>query len=253
MDAERPALVGLLYRAGVAAIASEVAVVVALFLFLLFLPDIMLQGAVDTSHYGEYTRLMDSARENFFAYFVLTALMIGLPTLIMLVVIWSWHIYLATHGVRLMHWIATSVGIAGVIIGLVGFALMTWALDLLIQQIDANLITIENGYLGYVMTIAIQMMGIVCLYILYPILLIVASWRQRLLPQWFVIILFLLTALNDLVLIYGTRDPAILNIGQLMMIVVPFLMGIVLLRKAQSLAQTLTPTTIPFATGDTQP
>jgi hypothetical protein len=68
-------------------------------------------------------------------------------------------------------------------------------------------------------------------------LLSIASWRDRLLPKWFVALALALTIINDLHFVTGATLDWVAIASQAIIVLWPFLMGVVLLLKARDLAQ----------------
>jgi len=69
------------------------------------------------------------------------------------------------------------------------------------------------------------------------LILLIASWKKRLLPWWFMIPALIFALINDLNLLFGYQYGEIAGAAAAITILWPFLMGVILLHKAQTLAK----------------
>lgn len=233
----RQDLIRTLYIGGQAAIAAELIVVVGIFLFAIFSPDLITSSEGQVDLFVEANNLLDTFMEHRIYYVVGSVLTLLFPTIGMVVVIWAWHLYFAANRVYLMNWVASSMALIGATLMLANFGLSTWSFGLLGTMRESGEVSAETVFIIVTVAEGLQFTGMVALYVFYPMLLSITSWRDHLLPRWFVGLALVLTIIHDLHFLTGGEQEVVAILSQGIIVLWPFLMGVVLLLKAQALAQ----------------
>ncbi len=228
-------MVKILYTGGQAAILAELVVIFGIFMVALGQPDLV-QEQVMRGYTTEAAQGILDLYADHQTMFILVAFFSGIaPNAAMLAVIWTFHHYFAWHGVHLLHWIGTSLALLGVGMSLASTSIQLWGLAIFTDALSGNTLANESFYMGFIIAISLQLMGITLLYFGYPFLLVLTAWRDKLLPYWFMALMIVFSFVHDITLGLGLGRYSGLVEGAT--ILFPFLVGVVLLRKAQALAR----------------
>lgn len=242
----RSQVIRTLFLGGQTAIFIELVVVFGAIFLVLTQPFMGDYRSIESkAAYDTFETTYDIVNESPFVWSLSIVLTVIVPTGAMLIVVWAWHLYFASEHIQLMNWVATSIALVGVAFNLMlgGFTLT--ATPFIRQAIDAGDIAFQDAYIGFVLFNAIGMMGIATLYAFYPLLLVVASYEKRLLPVWFMVIAIAIATFNDVAIFFVAEYPRLADGMDIVRVFWPFLMGVVMLRKAQQLANDQYKTTTP--------
>jgi len=227
-----------LYRSGQIAIGSQLVAIIGLGLsFFLLAQDGQLY-VIESSEdlYTVYEADLEFIQSNnFYAYNFIMAVVSLVPVVGMLHVIWAWHHYLQDSGVGVGNWVASSFGIMGATLIFLGFGLIVWGMRLSIRGLGDRENAAELTYLMYVLVLTMQVVSILCLYVLYPLGLVIAAWGKNLLPQWLTWTILVLSGIGLIIFVVGVNAVWVIQPAQLIIVLIPFVMGTALMRRAQTL------------------
>ncbi|NJL94804.1 MAG: hypothetical protein HC915_14345 [Anaerolineae bacterium] len=162
------------------------------------------------------------------------------PAIFMMSVIWSWFIYLRSEGVEYLHWVATGFGVAGLSILLLSASLQVGMYPLLAELVSEGQVAFEDVFIAMFLIEVLRHAGISVFYGLYLAVLALACTRRRLLPRWYLVIVVIVALINDLNLFLGYRQRVLADGSYVVQVIIPFLLGVIMLRQAQKLARELT-------------
>jgi|GEM_PF-2787982 len=232
-------LIKLLTRAGQAAIVAEILVIVVFYAVFLITPEYAMADITEdeSNIYAPVEAILDLINSNFALYTGFNIASMGVPTVIMLGVAWALHIYFSANGVYLMNWVASSVAMIGAAQIIASLGVNVWGLQVLLAPYEAGDMPIETLYAVYSVGIALQANGIVFLYVMFPFLLMVVAWRDRLLPYWFMATVSIVIVVNDIILLEGVNASDNLSALQSFIVLQPFIIGVMILLKARELTK----------------
>lgn len=233
----RRELIRMLYIGGQAAIGAELIAIAGILIFLLFYSDVLVNPQGDGLSYLTVENFIEEWQDRNILFGVSTTLILGVPTFAMMIVVWAWHLYFESEGVRLMNWVASSLAIIGGTLMVANVGITIWSFGLLYNAYLAGDIGVAEIYVSFGIAEGLQVAGMFTLYVIYPVMLSFASWQRRLLPNWFLVVALLFVFLNDLNFLSGGKSTQVSLATQGAMVLWPFLMGVVLLSKANALNQ----------------
>jgi hypothetical protein len=213
----RSQLIHILYRGGQLAIAAELAVILGIAIAILSRGGPMV-SSTDLSavlHNAE-----DLARQMPLAYVLIFTLILLLPSLLMLWVVWAWHLYFQFTGMLVFHWVMTSIALMGLGTILVAYSIVVLGMGVYIQGMDQGYLETASAYPVLAILAALQSLGVFLAYWLYPGLVGIVLLSQGKLsyaPMVLVAILFLFF------------NPFLIALS-------PFILGVMLLLQARRLA-----------------
>lgn len=225
-----------LFYGGQAAIAAEVLIVFGVAILLLADLDFTVTHHLTHSKFMFYTEYIAGISQQRWAYLLGMGLSTLSQTIVMLFVIWAWYCYLECEGIQFMNEIARNVAVIGVTSMSLFITLVLVSFPSVGEALETGEITFRDAYGLIGITDAAFTLGITALYGIYPILLALATWRDRLLPRWFQVSTFVLASINLANIALNYKHFWIAAIAGSLLIIYPFLMGVVLLLKAKEMA-----------------
>jgi uncharacterized membrane protein len=229
-------MVQVLYLGGRAAIIAELVVILGGLVFALLFREVnyMQLQAMDGAE--AFEELLQSYEYDRQIFALASFLVLMLPAVAMLFAAWAFHLYFAYHGARYLHWVATSIALIGATLMIATGGMNSWGLPLAYDIYAAGTLSAEELYPAFIVASALRFTAVLILYNAYPLSLVLVSFRRRLLPLWFMVFVGVAEVLQDAAFFIGNPVEGMEQLSDVMSILLPFMMGVVLLRKAESLA-----------------
>jgi hypothetical protein len=162
----------------------------------------------------------DVARTQPLAYLLIFSGVMLVPSLLMLWVIWAWHLYFQQTGLVIFHWVMTSIALMGLSMMLMSYGTALVGIAIYIQGLNEGFLTKSDGYPVLAMIFSLEFMGVALTYWLYPLMIGFTLLRQGKLSYLFMI------ALAVFFLVFNAFSIALS----------PFILGVLMLLQAQRLA-----------------
>ncbi|MFP4322254.1 MAG: hypothetical protein ACLFTK_07365 [Anaerolineales bacterium] len=230
-------MVRILYTGGQAAILAELIIILGIFLVALGYWDVVQEQIARGYTADAAPSVLELYNDNHLIFTLVIFLTSIAPNAAMLAVIWTFHLYFAWHNVRFLHWISTSVALMGAAFILAASSIQLWGINFFVFAMDNDMLTEDAFYIGFILAASLQLMGISLLYFSYPLLLVLTAWRDRLVPMWFMAVAVVFALLHDITFGLSLNEQGLSGIIDAATILFPFFVGVVLLRKAQTLAR----------------